>query len=206
MRRYLVVVLLFLPLTARAQVDGPVVLPGVESWEGPGSWRVSGGLLWGSAVALEKGMPFGFGVDGFRRVGTSPLLLGARLSFTRSTEASMAWVLRHDHLVAAAVARVEGSRGPGLVYAQLGAGAMSVLERARRHQYDRLKGLGLEGLEDHAWSMGPWAWLEVGVAVRVRGGLAATVGGGPTVSAHQTTGQWKVRAGFQTMLGVTHAF
>lgn len=208
MRRYLLAAafLLLLPITARAQVDGPVVLPGVEGWEGPGSWRVSGGVLWGSAVALDEGMPFGFGVEGLRRVGTSPFLFGARLSFTRATEASTAWVVRHDHPAASLLARVEGSRGPGLVYAQLGAGAMAVIERAQRHQFERLKGLGLDNLEEHAWSMGPWTSLEVGVAVRVRGGLSATIGGGPTLAAQQVTGQWRWRVGFQTMLGVSHAF
>lgn len=192
------------PLVARA--EGPSVLPGVEGWEGPGRWRVSGGLLWGSAVALEVGMPLGVFVDGLRRIGESPVLLGLRVGFTRSTESNEAWVLRHEHFIGAAVARVEHSQGPGLVYGQLAAGLMPVSERARRHQFERLEGLGLEDVERSSWSVGTWASLEAGLAVRIRGGLSASVGGGPTLTVQKVSGLDKMRWGFQTTLGVSHAF
>lgn len=206
--RTLVILLAIAALWAplRAWGDEPAVLPGVGDWEGPGAWRVSAGILWGSAVALREGMPFGVTVDGFRRVGTTPFLWGARLAWTSTTEANRAWVLRHDHVAAVALGRVEEAFGPGLLYAQAGVGVMPVFERARRHQYERLAQMGLEDVERRRASVGPWALVEAGVGVRVRGGLAATVGAGPTYALQKVDGQVRGRLGFQTMLGISHAF
>lgn len=195
-----------LAAAAPARGEGLPELPGVEGWEGPGSWRLSGALWWTSAVALETGMPLGVVVDGYRRVGKRPVLFGLRLGFARSTEAGEGWALRHDHAVGAAVARVESSHGPGLLYAQFQVGAMAVLERARRHQFERLEGLGIRDVERFAWSIGPWAGFEAGVSVRVRGGLSASVGGGPTMTVQKVDGHERRRWGLLATLGVSHAF
>ena len=83
---------------------------------------------------------------------------------------------------------------------------LAVREQARRHQYERLKAVGVDGLEQVGWSTGPYAFLEVGASVRFAGNWSASISGGPAFTRQRVAERVTPRWGITSQLGVSYAF
>lgn len=169
-------------------------------------WLASGGLWTASPLALESGLVVGASLRGQRRLLDGPLFAGVRASVGLTSEGNKAWVLEHRHGLLAAGVGAERTLGAGRVWAELGGGGLVVYELARRHQSERLVDLGLPGVVRESWSLGPSAFLELGVAVRFAGNWSATVAGGPTFTRQLVSGVARGVWGTQAAMGVEYAF
>jgi hypothetical protein len=157
-------------------------------------------------VALEAGMVLGGGADARLPFGDHGLFLGARLAGGSTTEYTSEWKLNHLHGLASLDAGLERRLGAGSVRAQLGLGALLLVQRAERHQYDRLEAAGLSELRRDGWSLGPWIGAEVGAAVAFYDSWRLFVQLGPGVTVQQVGGARVVRWVVSSGLGVGRAF
>jgi hypothetical protein len=118
---------------------------------------------------------------GFSRAPVKWLALGARASWTGTTEDSAVWAVSHDEVRARATLALQHAAGRGRFAVRLGLGGTLVREHRIRHQGMRA-GLMGEELENTALAVLPMASLEGAVMLHVRGPWSLSVAGGPTLT------------------------
>jgi hypothetical protein len=160
-------------------------------------WLLTGAVTSATPVALADGLSLGMVADVQRQVGRSAFL-AARLGWSAASSANRSWVIDHDQFVAAVGGGVAATRGAGRVWAQLGAGAVTIYERISPN-------LPFSPSESH-FVLGPHAFGEVGVALLLRGGWRGVVALGPTFSVVNVNDTSRAQFGGAARVGVAYGF
>lgn len=161
-------------------------------------WRADAFLHAAPAVLATYGVATGVGLSGSRRL---PDLLGAgwfasmRLALNHSSEANRVWELDHYQVRWALGMGLFHPIGAGELFAQAGAGVLLLYEVRRQHQYRRLDVANVPGRSGHSWSVGPYAFVDLGAAITFYGPWSAVVSVGPSFTRQ------KLAAGATTALG-----
>ena len=170
----------------------------------PPRWEVSAAVSSGTPAVLP-GLSLGVTGEVERRISTLPLFVSARLQWTSASAANESWIIDHQQFVAAIGGGVAATLGAGRVWAQAGGGASGLYEVLSRPQLQRIQNAGVSGGTETSFSLGPTAFAEVGVAVRMRL-VNAFVAGGPTAARTLVDGSGRWRAGGATRLGISYDF
>jgi hypothetical protein len=172
---------------ARAGADGPPPLPSPSLAQSDATWRVrssgplalDAGLLLATPVAMSTGMSTGVG--GGATYGRGWWSVGARASWSTSTESSIAWTLSRSDIRLRAAAAVQRRAGRGQIGLRLALGPTIVHENRTRNQGARA-GLTGTDLETSAFAALPAGELEAVLAVHVAGPWLLVLAGGPGLS------------------------
>jgi hypothetical protein len=167
-------------------------------------WEVSASVSSGTPAVLP-GLALGVTGEIERRISTLPLFVSARLQWSSASAANESWIIDHQQLIAAVGAGVAATLGAGRVWAQAGGGASGLYEVLSRHQLQRIQNAGVSGGTETSLNLGPTAFAEVGVAVRMRL-VNGFVAGGPTISRTLVDGSGLWRAGASARVGVSYDF
>jgi hypothetical protein len=161
----------------------------------------------GTAPVLP-GLAIGVTAEVQRRLRSTrlPVFVAARLQWTEASAANENWMIEHHQFVAAAAAGLAGSFGAGRIWAEAGGGAAGLYEVLTRQGIERLQMDGLPGITESTFSVGPYAFGEVGVGLVLRGRVRAIVAGGPTVALTNVDGSSTWRVGGLGRLGVAYDF
>jgi hypothetical protein len=192
----------FVLLLAAGPVQAPVAPPPSTS---PRARDVSLAIASGTPAVLP-GIAVGVAADLRLPLGRGPLFLAARLQWTDASAANESWVIDHHQFVVAAAAGAAADVGMGRVWIAAGAGASGLWEQLGRHQLERLQAAAIPDATESAFTVGPYAFGEVGVAVAIRGAVRALVAGGPTVTRTMVDGSGVVRVGGMARIGAGYDF
>jgi hypothetical protein len=175
-----------------------------EAGAAPPRWEVSASVSSGTAAVLP-GLSLGAIGEVERRLSTLPLFVSARLQWTTASAANESWIIDHQQLIAAVGAGAAATLGVGRVWAQAGGGVGGLYEVLNRHQLQRIQSAGVPGGTETSLTLGPTAFAEVGVAIRMRL-VNAFVAGGPTLSRTLVAGSGLWRTGASARVGVSYDF
>jgi hypothetical protein len=172
------------------------VPPADATWRvrSDGPLAVDGGLLLASPAALSTGLSQG--VSAGAAYGRR-LALGARASWSSTTESSIAWQVTHGELRLRATVALQHAAGRGRFGLRLGLGPTVVHEGRLRNQGMRA-GLTGDALATSAFALLPAAELEAVVAVHIAGPWLLTTSGGPSLAIVDGD----LHAGWVGLLGV----
>ncbi len=175
--------------------------PGVDV---PTRSQVCAAVLTASPGALPDGVSVGAIVEGRRQWG--PWFVSLRLGWSQLAAANVAWVIEHQQVVVALGGGVEKIIGAGRIWAQAGAGATGIYETLMHHQNQRIDAAGVPGGTLTSFTVGPLAFAEVGLTLKLRGSVGALLAAGPALSRIQidTGAAW--RLGAMARMGLTLAF
>jgi hypothetical protein len=135
-----------------------------------------------------------------------PLFVAARLQWTEASGANENWMIDHHQFVAAAATGLAGDFGPGRLWAEAGVGAAGVYEVLTRQGSERLMMDGFPTGNSTTFTVGPYAFGEVGAGLVLRGRVRAIVAGGPTVALTNVGGSGTWSVGGLGRLGVAYDF
>jgi hypothetical protein len=182
--------------------DRPVADAGVGARPSEVSLSVASGT-----AAVLPGLAVGVTAEGRRRLSPRlPFFAAARLQWSDASGANESWFIDHQQFVAAAAAGVSATAGAGRVWAEAGVGAAALHETLSRHEAQRIQAAGVPGGTETAFSVGPYAFAEAGVALVLRGGVRALVAAGPTVTRSSLDGGALWRLGGLGRVGVSYEF
>jgi hypothetical protein len=189
-----VVVALILGAATVAHAEGPTPVDELRKVTSSGPLSVDGGLVLALPATWQTGLSTGAGVGvGYGR----RLVLGARASWSRSTESSLTWTVSHQDIRLRVTGALQRAVGRGAFALRLGVGPTMVYEDRVRNQGARA-GLTGSALETTALAAMPAAELEAVVSVHVGGPWLLVLSGGPSLLL--SDGDW--HGGWTTQLGV----
>jgi hypothetical protein len=167
-------------------------------------WELSAAASTETPSVLPHGVGVGASLEVARRAG--PLFFSGRLGWALASAANADWVIDHHQLVAALGVGLQRALGVGRVWVQAGAGASGLYEVLGRHQRQRIDAAGVPNGFQTSFSLGPYGFAEVGVAVRVKGPFGAFLAGGPALLRTEVEGAALWRAGASARLGMVCEF
>jgi hypothetical protein len=170
------------------------------------AWQVNAGAAVGTPAALTSGFGLGATAEVQRRLRWAPLFVAGRLGWMEATAANQSWVIDHHQLMLAASAGAMADIGAGRIWAQAGGGAGGLYERLSRHQRERIDAAGVPGGVETSFTLGPYAFAEIGVALRLRGAAGGFLAAGPTLVRTSVEGRALWRWGGGARLGVAYDF
>lgn len=170
------------------------------------SWRLQLSVTTATPAVLDVGFALGATGEVQRRLGEGPLFVSARGGWALSDAANRAWAIDHHQAIAAAGFGAGKRLGPGRIWAQGGLGGVLVYEVLSRHQARRIQDAGVPDATRSSWSLGPYAFAEVGAEVDLRGGFSATLSGGPCYFGTKVNDASLQRFGLFGGLGIAYAF
>lgn len=180
-------------LAAPARAEGPQPVDQLAAVTSTGPLTLDGGLVLGLPATWQTGLSSGAGIGlSYGRAWA----LGARASWSTSTESSQAWSVRHDDVRLRLTAALQRVVGRGSFALRLGMGPTLVREDRVRSQGARA-GLTGSALETSALVAMPAADLEAVVGVHVGGPWLVILGGGPSlvISDGSAHGGWTTQLG-----------
>jgi hypothetical protein len=169
-------------------------------------WELSAAALGGTPAVLVPSVALGATAELHRRLGATPLFIGARLGWMVAEAANESWTIEHHQPLAAVGLGVAGSLGAGRLWAEAGGGASGLYERLGRHQHLRIDAAGVPGSVQSSFAVGPYTFAEIGVGVRLRGAVSGVLAAGPTLVRTRVDGHPLWRAGAGARLGVAYDF
>src|SRR5688572_13416266 len=169
-------------------------------------WEISAAAATATPPVLAQGLSLGATAELARRFAALPLLLSVRIGWTEASVANRSSVLGHHQMVAAIGVGAIARLGAGRLWLQAGGGASGVYEVLSRHGRRRIDTAGVPGGAQTSFVVGPHAFGEGGVAVRLRGAVSALLAAGPTLARTKLTGRTLWRWGGGARLGVTFEF
>ena len=170
------------------------------------NWNLHAALWTATPPALKTGLAVGGAIEAQFPLGDGPFFAAGRLALGDATEASTQWLF-DDYETQALVALGMATKiDLAQLWFSLGAGGLLIEESLHRQQYQRLQADGIAGTVQSAWTMGPVASAELGVALNFAGAWSAVISGGPTVTRLNVSGARVVRWGGTAQLGVGYAF
>jgi hypothetical protein len=171
----------------------------------PGAWNVSAAVATATPAVLP-GVSVGAMTDMRRRLGHGPLFLNLRGCWMAASAANETWIIDHNQFELAAGIGVQRSMGAGRIWAAAGGGALILHEVLSRHQLQRIQMSGVPGGTESSTSLGPYAFTEVGVSLRLRGQVSGFISGGPEVSRTDLVSGPSWRFGAAARIGVVYDF
>jgi hypothetical protein len=180
MHRIFAALLLLAAVPAGARADGPA--PPEDRWapRPGGPLTLDAGVVLAHPTSLGTGLSSGVGAGA--TWGLSRLLrVGARGSWSSSTESSIDWTVSQSDFKLRAFADLRHVAGRGAFGLRLGLGPTLVHEARSRNQAQRAQ-LPPSLAESSAWATFPAADLEAVVAVHVAGPWLLLTSGGPSWS------------------------
>jgi hypothetical protein len=169
-------------------------------------WAISASASTATPFVLPAGLSLGATAELLRRLGPGPVFLAARTGWTAASAANVAWIIDHHQFVAAVGAGLAARVGAGRLWAQAGGGAAALYEMLSRHQRDRVEAAGVPGGTESSFTLGPYGFAEVGVAVDMRGGVSGFLAAGPALTHTRVDGGALWRLGGFARVGVACAF
>jgi hypothetical protein len=182
-------------------VAGVADLPAVTADPPPRS-EVSISVVTGTPPVLP-GLATGIALEGQHHAGRRPLFLAARLQWSDAAGANENWIIDHQQFVVAAAVGLAATVGVARLWGELGGGAAGLRESVNRHPIDQTA--GVPG-GSNAFTVGPYAFGEAGVALVLRGWVRAFIAAGPTASRTEVDGAGQWRFGALGRLGITYDF
>lgn len=191
-----IAVALFATLASARPVRADVPLFTEDTWKfhSCGCLAIDGGLVFGFPAALPTGVASGIG-GGFTY--GHMLAWGARASWSRASDSSLAWAATQDEFRLRLAGSVQHSAGRGMLALRLSLGTTVVHEDRMRNQGMRA-GLTGSALETTATSALPAGELEAVVGIHVRGPWIVAMSGGPSIDVVNGA----AHAGWTAELGV----
>jgi hypothetical protein len=147
----------------------------------PSRWQVSASVASGTPAALP-GLTVGGQTEVARQLFSGPLFVSGQASVASASAATPSWTIEHRQLVLAAGLGLRARSGVGQLWLQAGGGVLGLREVLGRHQLARIQMSDIPGGTQTSFAVGPYAFGEVGVGVRVRGAVSARLSAGPVVS------------------------
>jgi hypothetical protein len=196
-----------LPLTdiGRILLPTAALMTAATAAASPRSWEVSGSAATGTPAVLD-GLSLGATAEATRGIGARGAFFSARLGWTAASAANTSWIIDHHQFIAAVGAGISATLGAGRVWAQAGGGTTVLYEILSRHQRGRIEAANVPGAVETSLSLGPHAFAELGLAVRMRGRVSGFLAAGPTVCRAGDEGALRWRPGVSARLGVAYDF
>ena len=101
---------------------------------------------------------------------------------------------------------VAATLGAGRVWIEAGGGAEALYEILSRHQLERIQSAGVPGGTESTLAVGPYAFAEAGIGLRLRDPVRGFLAAGPTVTRTNVDGGALWRAGGLARIGVAYDF
>jgi hypothetical protein len=197
--------LLPLKYTGRIVLVAVALMTAGTAFASPRSWGISGSAATGTPPVLD-GVSLGATAEATRGIGGRGAFLSARLGWTAASAANTSWIIDHHQFVAAVGAGWSATLGAGRVWAQAGGGTSALYEILSRHQSARIEAANVPGATETSLSLGPHAFAELGLALRMRGSVSGFLAAGPTVCRASVEGATLWRFGASARLGVAYDF
>jgi len=179
-----------------------------------GNQRIGLSIWNAPAIALDDGMATGAMLEGRHHFawgavqpeGAGPLFLGLQGGAAFSELANRYWQLSHLQGVMAVGLGLSYRHGAGSLSLQVGGGLQAVYETRTRHQSERLALAEISGVEGSGWTLGPFGFSELGIALQLFPSLFATISGGVNATRQTVAGEPSLVWGWHQKLGVAYAF
>jgi hypothetical protein len=156
--------------------------------------------------AVLPGLALGLTAEGQRRFRAAPAFVAARLQWTQASAANENWIIDHHQFVVAAAAGLSATIGVGQVWAEAGGGVAGLYEILSSQQIERIQAAGVPGGTASSFTVGPYAFGEVGVGVVLRSWVRGFVAAGPTVMRTTVDGGGFWRYGALGRVGIAYDF